>query len=200
LQGESVKDLATKFGTPEWSIKEANRGKHFVKGEWIFIPMRRGLLSQGDFISRYGSGSNPVVPLGSGNYMWPVPSSRKISSKFGPRWGRHHDGIDIPAKLGTHILATNSGVVVYSGSKLGGYGNLIVISHADGFFSVYAHAKKSFVRKGSRVHRGQVIAQVGTTGRSTGPHLHFEIRTSERPYNPVTFFKRDFVSTHLAKR
>ncbi len=199
LGDESLKEISQKYGTPEWVIRNANQGKHFIKGEWIFVPTKKGLMSREDFITRYGLSTNPVVPLGNGDYIWPVPASKVISSGFGKRWGRQHEGIDIPAQVGVHILSTNDGVVVYAGDQLTGYGNMIVISHPDGFFSVYAHNKKNFVKKGVNVHKGQVIATIGKTGRTTGPHLHFEIRTSDKAYDPVTFFDRN-QKFHIASR
>lgn len=98
--------------------------------------------------------------------------------------GKKHDGIDIPARSGSHILAVNDGVVVYSGNGFGGYGNVLILSHRYGFFSLYAHNKVNYAKKGETVHKGQVIAQVGSTGKSTGPHLHFEIRRDGRALNP----------------
>jgi murein DD-endopeptidase MepM/ murein hydrolase activator NlpD len=120
-----------------------------------------------------------------------VPSHKSISSNFGARWGRHHDGIDIPARKGTHIVSVSDGVVVYAGSGLGGYGNLTVISHRNGLFSVYAHSDKLYTTKGQKVHKGQVIATVGSTGRSTGNHLHFEIRKNSNPVDPKKVFARN---------
>src|SRR5690606_32827006 len=114
--------------------------------------------------------------LGTGRFLWPVPHFYKVSSQFGPRGRRHHDGIDIPAPSGTPVVAVDHGVVVYSGNGIRGYGNMVVLNHGENVFTVYAHHKKNLVKKGERVKRGQTIAQVGNTGRSTGPHLHFEIR------------------------
>ncbi len=126
-----------------------------------------------------------------GNLMWPVPSSKKVSSNFGHRWGRKHEGIDIPAREGAPILAVQDGVVVYAGNGLGGYGNLIVLGHKNGLFSVYAHAQKVFVRKNDRISQGQMIASVGQTGKASGPHLHFELRQHSRAINPMQSLVRN---------
>lgn len=179
-KGESLKKISNEFKIPVWRIKLANEGKKFKAGEWIFVPMDKGVwgnkrfreVASADYIS-------------NGNYTWPVPARKKISSGYGKRWGRKHEGIDIPAPVGSHILAVAGGIVVYAGNDLGGYGNLTVISHGGGIFSVYAHAKVLFTKKGQRVHQGQVIAQVGMTGRTSGPHLHFELRHNSRPLNPA---------------
>ena len=187
---EDAQAIAKRFNVTKDLLLSANPGKTFLPGTWVFIPQDRGVVGRHTTKS-YSFADSAVsavaVSLKPGEFMWPVPASRRVSSYFGKRWGRHHDGIDIPAKRGTHILATRSGMVVYSGSDLGGYGNIIVIAHPGGYFSVYAHNNKNFVHKGQNVHQGQVIAQVGSTGRSTGPHLHFEIRHDGQAYNPIAF-------------
>src|SRR5690606_9771758 len=129
--------------------------------------------------------------LNSGEFAWPVPSSKRISSGYGKRWGRHHEGIDIPGRVGTSIVAAADGKVIYSGSGLGGYGNITVILHDNGYHTVYAHAKRNLTVAGQRVYKGQVIAQLGKSGRSTGPHLHFEIRKNSRPLNPTQVLAMD---------
>lgn len=179
-KGESLKTLSKEFKIPTWRIEQANTNKKFKQGEWVFIPLDRGVLGR----SRYRQVASADY-ISNGDFIWPVPSRKKISSGYGHRWGRKHEGIDIPAPVGSHILSVAAGVVVYSGNDLGGYGNLTVISHGGGIFSVYAHAKKLFTRKGDRVHQGQVIAQVGMTGRTSGPHLHFELRHNSRALDPA---------------
>jgi len=179
---DSLKTIAKEFKTPQWMIETVNPGKKFDAGEWIFVPLKRGFVGR----SLSSKKQTTSVYLKSGDFIWPVPSSRRISSHFGKRWGKKHDGIDIAAKRGSHILATANGIVVYAGNKLGGYGNITVIGHRDGYFSVYAHADKNYTVKGQKVHKGQVIATVGSTGRSTGPHLHFELRKDSRSLNPQT--------------
>ena len=127
--------------------------------------------------------------------LWPV--SGKISSGFGWRRGpfgggnEHHDGIDIPARTGTHIHAAGGGTVTFSGWR-NGHGNTVIIDHGDGMSTLYAHNSRNIVTVGQRVSRGDVIAHVGSTGRSTGPHLHFEVHVNGRPVNP-----RPFMHEHL---
>lgn len=177
-KGDSLKSLAKEFKVPQWKLKVNNEGKYFKEGEWVFVPQSMGLIGQ----------ANPSRGISSsqkGEFIWPVPSSKKISSKFGKRWGRQHEGVDIPARVGAKIVAVAGGKVIYSGSGLGGYGNLTVISHGEGIFSVYAHAKRNFTKRGRPVHQGQVIAEVGMTGRTTGPHLHFELRYEGKALNPL---------------
>lgn len=180
---DSLESLAKEFQVNQADIMAANPGLNLSAGSWVFIPTGAGILNASKSRNRSPSQSTQEH-LDSGRFLWPVPSSKRISSPFGPRWGRHHDGIDIPGRAGTNILAADDGIVVYSGSGLGGYGNTVVLSHPDGFFSVYAHNKKNKVKRGQRIHRGQVVALLGSTGHSTGPHLHFEIRRDSTPIDP----------------
>lgn len=180
-EGDTLALVAREFGVTEEMIRAANPERAMVTGDWIFVPTTAGLIHAPGLRA---PAFTTEEHLDTGRFLWPVPSSKRVSSPFGPRWGRHHDGIDIAGRSGSHILATDSGVVVYAGSELGGYGNIIVISHSGGYFSVYAHNKKNHVRRGQRVHRGQVIGLLGSSGRSTGPHLHFEIRRDSQPIDP----------------
>ncbi len=184
-KGQSLKSISKHFGVPVSDIKSFNENKTFHPGDWVFVPLKRGFL--GGEVNRGYAGS---YYTGTGKFIWPVPSSKRISSEFGRRWGRNHKGIDIVANNGSHILASASGIVIYSGRGLRGFGNMIVIRHEDEFYSIYAHNKKNFVRKNEKVSQGQVIGQVGNTGRSTGTHLHFEIRRGDKALNPLAFFKQ----------
>lgn len=118
-----------------------------------------------------------------------MPTEGRITSGYGYRHnpfggGREfHKGIDIANKSGTKIKAAGSGVVTYAG-YYGGYGKVIIISHGYGYQSIYGHNKKLFVKVGQHVKKGEVIAEMGNTGKSTGPHLHFEIRYYGKPVNP----------------
>lgn len=187
-KGESFNSLSKRYGVPVWKIKDANSNQNITVGSWIYVPLERGISAyfprakKADFISAtYRSKTK--------NLLWPVPTQKKVSSKFGKRWGRKHEGIDIPARMGAAIVAVDDGVVVYSGNGVGGYGNLTVVSHNNGIYSVYAHAKKNMTRKWQRVSRGEVIAKVGKTGRATGPHLHFELRDAGRAVDPLYVYK-----------
>jgi murein DD-endopeptidase MepM/ murein hydrolase activator NlpD len=120
-------------------------------------------------------------------FAWPVRG--RLSSRFGMRHGRSHEGIDVAAPRGTPIFAAESGRVIHSG-RLGSYGKVVIVKHAGAYRTVYAHASKLLVRKGQFVERGQKVAEVGSTGRSSGPHVHFEIRRSESPRNPLAFLPR----------
>lgn len=124
--------------------------------------------------------------VGSGKYIWPLKDSFTRTSGFGSRWGRQHKGIDLAVSVGTTVYAADGGTVVeaqYSGS----YGNVVMIDHQNGQETRYAHNSKLLVKKGDKVYQGQPIAKSGNTGRSTGPHVHFEIRFNGEPRNPLNY-------------
>ncbi len=132
-------------------------------------------------IANYGS-------LG-GRMMWPVDG--KVSSYFGWRGKRKHEGIDIPMPAGTPIRAATSGVVARTGdnSTMGfrGYGNFVLLDHGNGLQSFYAHCSSVAVRQGQRIMQGQIVGYVGSTGRSTANHLHFEVRVNNAKVNPIPY-------------
>lgn len=126
-----------------------------------------------------------AAPVFTG-YTWPARGV--LTSGFGWRWGRMHRGIDIAAPIGTPVVAAASGVVVTAGWNSGGYGNLVEIKHPDGSLTLYAHNNRLLVRPGQQVEQGQQIAEMGSTGFSTGPHVHFEIHPPGRgAVNPMAF-------------
>ena len=117
------------------------------------------------------------------------PTAGYVSSPYGLRWNgsEFHQGIDIAAETGTPIVATADGVVTTAGWDGSGYGNMVDIDHGDGIMTRYGHASAVAVTVGQEVRRGQVIAYVGSTGYSTGPHLHYEVRVSGQPVNPAGY-------------
>lgn len=187
-RNENLSSLSTKYSIPEILLLKHNRGKDFTPGDWVFIPQEIGLVELFQTEIPYYKGK--VSGVYTGEFLWPVPAFTRISSFYGKRGKKNHDGIDIPAPKGKHIVAIEDGVVSYSGNKIRGYGNLTIIRHKGKFHSVYAHAKKNFTKKGQKVYKGQVIALVGNTGRSTGPHLHFEIRHKGRSKNPMSYYRK----------
>ncbi len=181
-----ARDLAKTYGVSEDEIRSANPDKSFRGNEWIFIPNKVGIA----YFLRDTYVIEDYTSLGTGRFAWPVPKFYKVSSHFGPRGRKHHDGIDIPAPKRTPIVAADSGVVMYSDDGIRGYGNMIVIAHRDDIFTVYAHNRTNHVDKGDKVKKGDIIAEVGNTGRSTGPHLHFEIRVKNIVRNPAQYLSK----------
>ena len=186
---DTLTKLAKDYDLSVAELRAANSGQSPVAGRLYFIPQHRGIL--GRSTASFDDGNITEAYLNSGEFVWPVPSSKQISSGFGKRWGKHHEGIDIPGRSGTAIVAASDGKVIYSGSGIGGYGNITVILHDNGYHTVYAHAKENLTVAGQRVYKGQVIAKLGQSGRSTGPHLHFEIRRNSRHLNPTQVLAMD---------
>ena len=141
------------------------------------------------------SGADTYLPNGSkqqsaNGLIWPAKGV--LTSGYGWRWGRMHKGIDIAGPIGTPIMAADSGVVTYAQWNDGGYGYLVEITHADGSETVYAHNSRILVQKGQRVERGEQISEMGSTGFSTGPHLHFEVHPAgQGAVNPMAFLPND---------
>ena len=136
--------------------------------------------AQSSSVSR-SSGAPPAAASSSGGWVW--PAGGPVTSEFGPRWGRMHEGIDVGAPSGAPIYASSSGVVASAGS-MGGYGQLTLVDHGNGVVTAYAHQSRIGVSVGQRVTAGQVIGAIGSTGNVTGPHLHFETRVGGYPRNP----------------
>ena len=128
-----------------------------------------------------------------GTWKWPVPTNRYVSSHYGYRnifgYKEFHTGIDIPAPRNTNIIASNSGFVTTATYSQSGYGNRVIIDHGGGYKTLYAHCNSLNVKVGDFVAQGDVIAFVGTTGLSTGNHLHFEIRQNGSTINPYPYIK-----------
>ncbi len=139
---------------------------------------------------RSGSANDKVpssAPSGAraGTLEWPVVGP--VSSLYGMRDGRPHEGIDIAVPEGTPVRASKEGVVAYSGDRVRGYGKVVLVEHPDGLVTVYAHNSELLVKERDTVGRGQVIARSGQTGRASAPHVHFEVRERFRPMDPLLY-------------
>lgn len=117
------------------------------------------------------------ITVKKGQYIWPVMGIR-ITSRVGSRWGRTHGGIDVAAARGSIVVAATDGTVMLVGDQ-GPYGHCVFVENNDGTYAWYAHLTDSYVKPGDKITRGQIVASSGNTGRSTGPHLHFEMRTQQ---------------------
>lgn len=125
----------------------------------------------------------------TGSFIWPVPHTHNITSYMEWRWGRMHNGIDIAGgdDYGQPIVAADGGIVTFAGNDGGGYGNYVMIDHGNGYMTVYGHASELCCTTGQYVGQGETIALIGSTGNSTGPHLHFEIRLNGEYQDPCNY-------------
>jgi murein DD-endopeptidase MepM/ murein hydrolase activator NlpD len=153
----------------------------------------KGSASTGHAPAAGGSGAGKVAapPAMStalpehyaGGLRWPLDAGI-VSSEFGERWGKVHKGIDIAADVGEPVYAIAAGEVIYAGNGMRGYGNVVIIRHDRMRTSLYAHNSELKVKQGDQVTQGSLVALLGSTGHSTGPHVHFEIRDGDTPLNP----------------
>lgn len=156
-------------------------------GVQLTVPAPRTNVIPG--ASRVATGSSYGSEQISTSLIW--PSKGTLSSRYGRRWGKMHAGIDIAGPIGTPVVAAADGVVIASGFSSGGYGNVIDIQHPDGSFTRYGHNNRLIAGVGQTVKQGQHISDMGNTGRSTGPHLHFEFHPSGgSAINPMAYLPR----------
>jgi len=183
-QGQTLTDISRSYAIPVETLSEAN---DLTDRSMIFAGDR--LLIPGATTSFW----NNVVVLSRGipsQFIWPLEG--EVVSQYGPRIhpvlgnAENHDGIDIDVPEGTTVRAAAGGDVFFYGEEPG-YGNLLIIEHAGGFYSLYGHLADSFVFTGQYVEMGQAVAQSGNTGISSGPHLHFELRNREYPIDPERY-------------
>ena len=161
---------------------------HMLRAHMLLAlrPTGSGALSWPDLPNLPQVPQGPLPGSGAGDYIWPTQGV--FSSGYGWRWGRMHKGIDLANSTGTPIVAAKEGRVSFAGWHDGGYGYLVEISHADGSTTRYAHNSRMLVAQGQEVRQGEVISQMGSTGNSTGPHLHFEIiAPGMGAMNPLNF-------------
>lgn len=193
---DSISKLADRYGSTKDGVINANglKEERLIAGTEIFLPGGKMVaVTDVSIAVRDKSGVRSrtlrIREVSVRGLRWPVFG--QISSSFGWRrspFGRRrvfHSGLDIRAPRGSVIKAASDGVVVHSG-WMGGYGKAIVISHSRGVTTLYGHCSRLIVRPGMRVSRGQTVALVGSTGRSTGNHCHFEVRVNGSPTNPLT--------------
>jgi murein DD-endopeptidase MepM/ murein hydrolase activator NlpD len=192
-KGETLDAIAKRAGVPAEDILEINgltRPEDVRPGKLLFVLAAPGAVAEGASAATDGARvpSRPVL-LGVGaRFSWPLANvAHTVGSPFGSRGGRAHEGIDLPAPMGTPVLAAGDGEVVYAGDGIRGYGNLVVLQHPGDLLTVYAHNAQVFVAPGQAVRGGERIAAVGQTGRASGPHLHFEVREGQIPRDPMPF-------------
>jgi murein DD-endopeptidase MepM/ murein hydrolase activator NlpD len=215
--GETLRHICHVYGLDLEKVARINELKAPYSlniGETIFLPAHA--LLEAEVKPAVGSPNTPkkrscrnVAKAISGKRHPLVPALRfpvrggVLTSPFGHRWGVFHKGLDIAAPVGKPVLACANGRVVFTGrqKKLRGYGKIVVLDHGRGVYTQYAHLNRVSVRKGQRIRSGQRIGLVGNSGRSTGPHLHLEVRVSNQMYNPLAYFSRNQLKgMRVAKR
>lgn len=195
-QGETLNSIAKKFDVPLSGLVESNpdlsRGK-IRAGEKVYIPFEERTDWDSESLTYAVDKRVPASKEGKGEnlpaFIWPTKGN--LSSFFGLRYRHHkettHEGIDVAAPTGTPVKAARSGHVIYVGNRIRGYGNMVIIRHADSYSTVYAHLSKFHVKKGQFIARGALLGKVGRTGRARGAHLHFEIRDGQTPVDPILY-------------
>jgi lipoprotein YgeR len=187
--GENLEVIARRADVPLDDLVEINGladAADARPGRLIFVLASRGqpaplpVEDQGAPLPALAAALTPL--------RWPLANTRiVVGSPFGTREGRPHEGIDLPAPVGTPVFAAGDGRVVYASNGIRGYGNLVVVRHSGDLLTVYAHNSVLLVAQGQPVRAGDRIALVGQSGHATGPHLHFEVRAGQIPRNPMKF-------------
>jgi len=181
-RGDTLYRIAQEYGTTTDALIQANAltdPRALEVGQVLTIPGR-------DLAASDGLSDQWVIPpRADRQFIWPVAAGT-VSSPFGMRNGVMHDGVDISAPAGTPVIASDDAVVIYCG-HLRGYGNVVILQHTGGYVTVYGHNQRNLVRDGDRVTRGEEIAELGATGRASGPNLHFEVRCDNHPENPLAY-------------
>lgn len=178
--GETLEVLSRRYSVPIIDIKRRNDiydPEDLAPGIRLYIPIPPRIKPVPPSPEQKNKGYTT-------RFSW--PSQGTISSGFGIRHGKMHTGIDITRDRGRDIKAAGAGTVEFAGRK-NGYGYTVIINHGSGYKTLYAHNARLYVKKGTRVNRGAVIARMGASGRSNGIHLHFEVRYRNKPQNPLRY-------------
>ncbi len=182
-RGQTLYRIARTYGVSLEELVEINdiEDPFLIKeGQEIFIPGASKVIDVP---------ATALPPVRKKGKIFIRPVSGRITGRFWEKRRRHrHKGIDIAAPYGTPVKAAASGKVIYSGSGLRGYGKTVIIDHQNGYITLYSHMSAILVDEGERVDRGEVIGKVGSTGRTTGSHLHFEVRMRDRLVDPLRYF------------
>lgn len=190
-RGENLYRIGKAYGVSHTELAKANGladASRLEIGQRLFVPGGRRVLPVNVITPEHAVSDAPPandLPRGEGVFIWPLTSGT-LTSAFGPRGRSFHDGIDIGAPPGTVVRSSRDGNVIYS-DTLRGYGNVVIVQHAGGYATVYAHNEENLVDAGSKVRQGQPVAKVGRSGRTSGPNLHFEIRKDNVARNPIYF-------------
>ncbi len=207
-EGETLYGISRRYGVDMYRLAKTNGIRHpfgIATGDRLAIPVATARIDRSAPAKararspppcaaasprRAGPGpppaGTPMPPRAAGKFAWPV-RGRVISGFGAKRGGLHNDGINIAVSPGAPVKAAENGVVAYVGNELPGFGNLLLIRHAGGYTTAYAHSAEILVRRGQRVARGQLVARAGSTGSVDRPQLHFEIRKGRKAVNPLSY-------------
>ncbi len=219
-KGETLRQICDVYGLDIKAVSRINNleasGK-LALGQTVFLPAsallndweeKAGSYTQSPAFSDVGRDRTLATLIRGAKHTsvpelkYPVPKG-VLTSPFGFRWGSFHTGLDIAAPIGQPVIACADGKVIFTGSRkrFRRYGNTVMLDHGKGVYTYYAHLSEINVRKGQSVKKGQKIALVGNTGRSTGPHLHLEVRVNNQLYNPLAYIpEKELFGTRLARR
>ncbi len=190
---DSLDTLSRRYGSSKVEILAMNGGK-FTSSSNMFIPFSEAVHKR---ILAEGKGRR-IQKVDPTKLMWPIESP-VYTSRYGNRGGEKHPGLDFGCARNTVVVAADNGVVVRAG-WMGGLGLAIAVQHANGNVTWYAHNTSVLLSEGEKVQRGQILAYSGSTGRSTGPHVHFEVRYMDVPLDPEDFIQFGFVRPDLVVR
>jgi murein DD-endopeptidase MepM/ murein hydrolase activator NlpD len=191
-KGETLYRIAKTYGIDPRELMEANGiadAKSLVVGQELFVPGAPRPVHVEPLPPGAAAAQEPeptALPRkpGNGTLQWPLKGV--LYRGFGVKQGQRHDGIDLSAPEGTLVRAAAAGEVIYTGNQ-SGYGTIVILRHSTSLITLYAHNSAILVKDGDRVDAGTPIAKVGQSGRTTGPHLHFEVRESTRPRDPLAY-------------
>jgi murein DD-endopeptidase MepM/ murein hydrolase activator NlpD len=192
-KGETLYRIAKAYGIDPRELMEANGitdPRSLAPGQELFVPGAPRPVDvpplAGGSASAAQHDQEGLLPRkgGTGALQWPLKGV--LYRGFGVKQGQRHDGIDLSAPEGTPVRAAAAGEVIYVGTQ-SGYGLIVILRHQGGLITLYAHNSEVLVKDGDRVDAGTPVAKVGQTGRTSGPHLHFEVRDGTRPRDPLQF-------------
>ncbi len=186
---KKLKELAQEYGTTPEKIIKINNNNLLKK--YIFVPYGETYLIQ---LLKQGYGRR-IFELEPKKLLWPVDKI-DFTSRYGQRYNELHTGLDMAVPVGTPVVAAEDGIIKKTG-WLGGYGYTVIIQHYDGKETLYGHLSEILLEENEPVKMGQIIALSGNTGRSTGPHLHFEVRYENVPLNPEDFLPEGFFRSDI---
>ena len=164
-------------------------------GQLLVIPNGENAAAAPATASAFALPDPWSAPRADRQFKWPVIAG-VVSSPFGMRNGAMHDGVDISAPTGTPVHAADDGSVIFVG-HLHGYGNVVILQHRGGYVTVYGHNRRNLVNDGASVTCGQQIAEIGASGRASGPNLHFEVRYNNQAQNPLAYLPEPNSSTGI---